>query len=112
MVGWYSTGPRLREADLDINALLSNYTETPVLIICEVNVRTFFHSQTSYEDIMDLIYEACKPFISRSPLQYTIILSGCIACNGTQYSIRKETLLAAHSGACHLSLSVRLLFKL
>lgn len=38
MVGWYSTGPRLREADLEINALLGNYAETPVLIICEVNV--------------------------------------------------------------------------
>jgi hypothetical protein len=38
-VGWYSTGPRLREADVDINQLAANYCETPVLVICEVEVR-------------------------------------------------------------------------
>ena len=38
IVGWYSTGPRLREADLDITELLANYCETPLLVICEVQV--------------------------------------------------------------------------
>lgn len=40
MVGWYSTGPKLKEADLDINSLMSKYTENgePVLVICEVQV--------------------------------------------------------------------------
>ena len=35
-MGWYSTGPRLREADLDITDLMANYCETPLLVICEV----------------------------------------------------------------------------
>lgn len=48
MVGWYSTGPRLREADLDINAMLSNYTETPVLVICEVNPKQDGLPTTAY----------------------------------------------------------------
>lgn len=39
VVGWYSTGPRLREADLSIHQLMSNYVTTPVLVICEVEVR-------------------------------------------------------------------------
>lgn len=39
VVGWYSTGPRLREADLAIHQLMSNYVSTPVLVICEVEVR-------------------------------------------------------------------------
>ena len=39
MVGWYSTGQRLREADIDITDLLSNYCDTPLLVICEVQVR-------------------------------------------------------------------------
>jgi 26S proteasome regulatory subunit N8 len=39
VVGWYSTGPRLREADLAIHQLMSNYVTTPVLVICEVEVR-------------------------------------------------------------------------
>jgi len=40
IVGWYSTGPRLREADVDINQLVANYCESPVLVICEVEVRS------------------------------------------------------------------------
>lgn len=36
VIGWYSTGPRLREADQDINDLVSKYVETPLLVICEV----------------------------------------------------------------------------
>ena len=38
VVGWYSTGPRLKEADLDINHLISKYCDNPVLVICEVEV--------------------------------------------------------------------------
>ena len=40
VVGWYSTGPKLKEADLDINSLMSKFTENgePVLVICEVQV--------------------------------------------------------------------------
>lgn len=40
IVGWYSTGPRLREADLDIHALISNYCADPVFVICEVQVQS------------------------------------------------------------------------
>jgi 26S proteasome regulatory subunit N8 len=36
VIGWYSTGPRLREADQDINDLVGKYVETPLLVICEV----------------------------------------------------------------------------
>lgn len=39
VVGWYSTGPRLREADLDINDLVANYCDVPLLVICEVQAR-------------------------------------------------------------------------
>jgi hypothetical protein len=37
-VGWYSTGPRLKEADLDIQELMMGYCDNPVLVICEVQV--------------------------------------------------------------------------
>lgn len=40
IVGWYSTGPKIREADLDINALMAKYSDfPPVLVVCEVQVR-------------------------------------------------------------------------
>ncbi len=38
VLGWYSTGPRLREADLDINDLMSQFCEDPVLVICDIQV--------------------------------------------------------------------------
>jgi 26S proteasome regulatory subunit N8 len=40
VVGWYHTGPRIREADLDISALLGTYCDNPLLVICEVEVRS------------------------------------------------------------------------
>mmetsp|Transcript_24797 Transcript_24797/g.63841 ORF Transcript_24797/g.63841 Transcript_24797/m.63841 type:complete len:302 (+) Transcript_24797:117-1022(+) len=40
IVGWYSTGPRLRSSDLDINELMSNYCDTPTLVICEVQPKS------------------------------------------------------------------------
>jgi len=40
VVGWYSTGPRLRSSDLDINELIGNYCETPTLVICEVQPKS------------------------------------------------------------------------
>lgn len=39
VIGWYHTGPRLREADIDIHALLARYCDNPLLVICEVQVR-------------------------------------------------------------------------
>ncbi|GFH07068.1 MPN domain-containing protein [Haematococcus lacustris] len=37
VVGWYSTGPKIREADLAINALLAKFADwEPVMVICEV----------------------------------------------------------------------------
>ena len=38
MIGWYHTGPRLREADIDIHALMARYCDNPLLVICEVQV--------------------------------------------------------------------------
>ena len=38
IIGWYSTGPRLRPADLDINGLICKYCTDPILVICEVKV--------------------------------------------------------------------------
>lgn len=38
VIGWYHTGPRIREADLDISALMGSYCNNPLLVICEVEV--------------------------------------------------------------------------
>jgi len=36
VVGWYSTGPRIREADLAVNELFRKYTPNPALVIIDV----------------------------------------------------------------------------
>ncbi|WVZ05997.1 hypothetical protein V8G54_019343 [Vigna mungo] len=36
VVGWYSTGPKLRENDLDIHGLFNDYVPNPVLVIIDV----------------------------------------------------------------------------
>ncbi|XP_052188338.1 26S proteasome non-ATPase regulatory subunit 7 homolog A-like [Diospyros lotus] len=36
VVGWYSTGPKLRENDLNVHALFHDYVPNPVLVIIDV----------------------------------------------------------------------------
>lgn len=36
VVGWYSTGPRIRPADIDVNEVFRRYTPNPVLVIIDV----------------------------------------------------------------------------
>ena len=36
IVGWYSTGPKIRTADLDIHALFTDYHPSPVFVIIDV----------------------------------------------------------------------------
>lgn len=49
IVGWYSTGPKIREADLDINGLISRFSDwQPVLVICEVQPKEIGLPFTAY----------------------------------------------------------------
>lgn len=48
LIGWYHTGPRLREADLDITQLMSNYCAQPILVICEVEPKDMGLPTTAY----------------------------------------------------------------
>ncbi|WIA38270.1 hypothetical protein OEZ86_001610 [Tetradesmus obliquus] len=51
VIGWYSTGPRLREADLSMHALMANYCSNPVLVICEVEPKEVGLPFTAYTAI-------------------------------------------------------------
>eukprot|EP00879_Flechtneria_rotunda_P004994 GHRR01005270.1.p1 GENE.GHRR01005270.1~~GHRR01005270.1.p1 ORF type:complete len:341 (+),score=129.72 GHRR01005270.1:209-1231(+) len=48
VIGWYSTGPRLREADISIQQLMTNYCSNPVLVICEVEPKEIGLPFTAY----------------------------------------------------------------
>lgn len=47
VVGWYSTGPKIRPSDIDINELLRRYTPDPVLVIIDVNPQDDLEIPTS-----------------------------------------------------------------
>eukprot|EP01023_Acetabularia_acetabulum_P041608 TRINITY_DN4060_c0_g1_i2.p1 TRINITY_DN4060_c0_g1~~TRINITY_DN4060_c0_g1_i2.p1 ORF type:complete len:328 (+),score=48.62 TRINITY_DN4060_c0_g1_i2:142-1125(+) len=56
IVGWYHTGPRLRECDLDINELISKFVANPVLVICEVTPKELglpIHGYCSIDEIKE-----------------------------------------------------------
>lgn len=46
VVGWYSTGPRIRPADLDVNELFRKWTPNPVLVIVDVQPKEEFEIPT------------------------------------------------------------------
>eukprot|EP00884_Botryococcus_braunii_P014364 jgi/Botrbrau1/22929/Bobra.0030s0007.1 len=48
IVGWYHTGPRLRESDLDIQELMTTYCAHPILVVCEVEPKDMGLPTTAY----------------------------------------------------------------
>jgi 26S proteasome regulatory subunit N8 len=40
VLGWYSTGPKIRPADLEINEMFRAYTSDPILVIVDVNPKS------------------------------------------------------------------------
>jgi len=55
IVGWYSTGPDLRQSDLDINELFRKYTSNPAMVIIDVQPKLDFELPTkSYVSVAEL----------------------------------------------------------
>ncbi|CAD7705460.1 unnamed protein product [Ostreobium quekettii] len=72
VVGWYSTGPRIREADLDINDLISRFCDNPVLVICEVQPNEIGLPITAYyakEEVKEDGTEKSKKVFVNIPTQ-------------------------------------------
>lgn len=56
VVGWYSTGPKLRGGDLNIHELVSNYCANPVLVIVDVEPKEIGLPTNAYAAV-DLVAE-------------------------------------------------------
>ncbi|MBA0572302.1 hypothetical protein Golob_002654 [Gossypium lobatum] len=54
VVGWYSTGPKLRENDLDIHRLFHNYVPNPVLVIIDVQPKELGIPTKAYYDVEEV----------------------------------------------------------
>ncbi|MEW5302777.1 MAG: hypothetical protein WDW36_005525 [Sanguina aurantia] len=48
VVGWYSTGPKLKECDIDVHSLVKDHCDSPVLVICEVQPKDIGLPFTAY----------------------------------------------------------------
>jgi len=61
IVGWYSTGPRIRPNDLEVNALFQKYTPNPVYVIIDVAPKEEFQIPTkSYIAIEEVKEDATE----------------------------------------------------
>jgi 26S proteasome regulatory subunit N8 len=61
MIGWYHSGPKVRDSDLKINELFKKYMTNPTLVIVDVrpsviNIPT--NSYVSVEEVHDVTYSA------------------------------------------------------
>ncbi|KAK5582511.1 hypothetical protein RB653_004096 [Dictyostelium firmibasis] len=54
VVGWYSTGPKIRPADQDINELFRRYTPNPVMVIIDVAPKELGIPTKSYVTIEEI----------------------------------------------------------
>ncbi|KAE8716409.1 hypothetical protein F3Y22_tig00110120pilonHSYRG00029 [Hibiscus syriacus] len=54
VVSWYSTGPKLRENDLDIHRLFHNYVPNPVLVIIIVQPKELGIPTKAYYDVEEV----------------------------------------------------------
>jgi 26S proteasome regulatory subunit N8 len=37
IIGWYSTGPSIKKADIDINEIIRKYNTTPIFVVVKLN---------------------------------------------------------------------------
>eukprot|EP01113_Clastostelium_recurvatum_P014930 TRINITY_DN1819_c0_g1_i1.p1 TRINITY_DN1819_c0_g1~~TRINITY_DN1819_c0_g1_i1.p1 ORF type:complete len:331 (-),score=78.14 TRINITY_DN1819_c0_g1_i1:12-1004(-) len=54
VIGWYSTGPKIRPADLEINELVRRYTPNPVLVIIDVQPKDIGIPTQAYMAVEEL----------------------------------------------------------
>ncbi|GAM28542.1 hypothetical protein SAMD00019534_117180 [Acytostelium subglobosum LB1] len=60
VVGWYSTGPKIRTSDQDINELFRRYTPNPVMIIIEVAPKELGIPTKSYVTVEEVNKETSE----------------------------------------------------
>lgn len=62
VVGWYSTGPKIKPADLQINELFKKYTPNPTLVIIDVKAEQELEIPTkAYVSIEEVKEDATEP---------------------------------------------------
>lgn len=55
VVGWYSTGPKIRQADLEINEVFRRYTPNPVFVIIDVQMHEVGIPTKAYSSVEEVL---------------------------------------------------------
>ncbi|KAJ1696387.1 hypothetical protein LUZ63_004899 [Rhynchospora breviuscula] len=63
VVGWYSTGPKLRENDLSVHSLFTQYVPNPVLVIIDVQPKELGIPTKAYYAIEEVKEKSQKIFV-------------------------------------------------
>eukprot|EP01087_Luapelamoeba_hula_P016598 TRINITY_DN511_c0_g1_i1.p1 TRINITY_DN511_c0_g1~~TRINITY_DN511_c0_g1_i1.p1 ORF type:complete len:344 (-),score=103.06 TRINITY_DN511_c0_g1_i1:73-1104(-) len=64
VVGWYSTGPTIRPADLDIHALWKRYTPNPILVIVDVEPTEIAIPTKAYATVEEVSKDGTRSVMS------------------------------------------------
>eukprot|EP01064_Diplonema_japonicum_P013418 TRINITY_DN2098_c0_g1_i1.p1 TRINITY_DN2098_c0_g1~~TRINITY_DN2098_c0_g1_i1.p1 ORF type:complete len:283 (+),score=93.25 TRINITY_DN2098_c0_g1_i1:57-851(+) len=74
IVGWYSTGPKLKQNDMEIHELVRNYTAHPVYIIIRVEEDNVAESMpcTAYKAVEQIENETSGPQMTFTHLNTTL----------------------------------------
>jgi 26S proteasome regulatory subunit N8 len=65
VVGWYSTGPKVREADLDIHEMIGNYVASPVLVVIDVQPQELGLPTSAYTMVEEVASARTPPGCAR-----------------------------------------------
>lgn len=65
IIGWYSSGPKIRPADLALHELFRRYCPNPVFVIIDVNPTEVGIPTKSYVSVEE-VSEVCSDFTSTS----------------------------------------------
>lgn len=55
VVGWYSTGPKIKQNDLEINEVLRRYTPDPVLVVIDVHMHEVGIPTKAYVSVEEVL---------------------------------------------------------
>lgn len=61
VVGWYHSGPKLKESDLDINEIFRDYVTNPVLVIIDVKLRELGLPVEAYWAVEEIKDDGTEP---------------------------------------------------
>jgi 26S proteasome regulatory subunit N8 len=79
IVGWYSTGPKIRSSDLEINEVFKKFTKNPVLVIIDVQPKDELVIPTDAYMAVEEVKDVSPP----PPWRESVLLSvraACCAC--------------------------------